>query len=279
MIVLPLHGTNRVLVCDGNACHERGIAAGTARAFGQLAEPVVGGGGWADFAIVFDSKGNSLVRVGDVVSPGPTIECFGIRDVAFASDARRFAVAFDTDSWYSNGQIALFDVQPDGRLDRRSFTFDSRDCFLIDAAALSPDGTHLAAAGLDITFSSVGDWNYGQIEKVFVVDIARSMTVLDLVVGETDTPSQHRRTPVALGRHVWFCDNVPLVPDANRDEALECLAIAVADDGALIALTTDRLYIYLDEQRVAEHVVNATSFAIVGERIVVAGDQLNLIAR
>lgn len=100
--------------------------------------------------------------------------------------------------------------------DREVAVFDSpsMDSFTTDAVALSADGRRVAWTGLDIYYTSVGDWGFGQLELLGVADVNGADLLLDVQIGDTSRPSEHRPRPVALaGRHCFAGGYLAGVPD------------------------------------------------------------------
>ncbi|HEY0255607.1 MAG TPA: hypothetical protein VGC41_28955, partial [Kofleriaceae bacterium] len=193
---MSLSGTGRVLVGVGMACTEVDLATGRATPFGTLGANIVGGGGWDDVAFVIGADGSMLLRRGAAMETRNLAHA--VRAVAVAREARRFAIVRSARGTDDVEVIDLADWQS------HVIAVPSRDCFEIDAIALSPDGTQLGLTGFDIVYTSEGDWSYGQYERGAVYDLLQHAIIRELELGETSRPSEHERIPIALDTGAWY---------------------------------------------------------------------------
>ena len=202
--LLPIHGTPRVLACTDEACLEIDAASGDMSPFANLRAPVAGGGGWDDHAFVVDARGVRHERLGGArATVRSRQEPFEIvRTVVVARDARRIArvASPSTGSFRSDFLEVLDDTwRPVTR-----HAPVSGDCFEIDRLSLSPDGAWVGLTGMEIAYTSEGDWAWGQQARAVVVACDTGRAAWTLLLGETMRPSEHVAIPLALGDAFWL---------------------------------------------------------------------------
>jgi hypothetical protein len=169
---------------------------------GVLEGPIAGAGGWDERAVFVSERGEALevdlgARAASRRALGPCRRWVAAARAAVS--ARVVPAGGRLDALYRSDELEVWDGVAE-RLRLRASP-PARDCFEIDAVALAPDGGRVACTGLDIYYTSVGDWGWGQEERLFVYDTApggEPSPVLRASLGTTWSPSEHAAWPVAL---------------------------------------------------------------------------------
>jgi hypothetical protein len=173
--------------------------------------------------------------------------------------------------WDEERGVHLADVIP-----------QTRDSFDVDRVALDAGGRWVALTGLDVQYTSEGDWNWGQQEVLVVAEASTGRPVLDVVVGETTRPSEHEPIPTALtgerciagGRFLPLPaaaveppERISLEDDPRYDGASHLAALddgrvaLVPGEGSRSILLTDSSGTFLERFELAAPVVALTGVA------------------
>ncbi|EYF04306.1 Hypothetical protein CAP_4650 [Chondromyces apiculatus DSM 436] len=213
------------VVCDGGACFVVPTSAPlpvTPRAVGVLAGPLAGAGGWGDRVYFVAQSGEVVLleRASGAVTRYNIGACRRWCPAARAPVSARIVPAGGMLSGsYRNDSVEIVDEACGAWLGK--IEPETRDCFEVDRVALSADGETVALTGLDVHYTSVGDWGWGQQEVLVVAEVSSGRRVLDVVLGETMRPSEHEPIAVALGVRGCLVGTACLpVPPPGGDERL-----------------------------------------------------------